>query len=569
MRILEQAKVWTRLAAIILVALIGMSFIILESIDSIEEVLMDERKLKTQHVVDVAYSVVTRMQALEAKGQLTREQAQAEALRLIKDLRYDDREYFWVHDLTAPVPRMLMHATVPALDGNLLDDAKFNSAKSIQQGLAGEPRKVEKKNLFVALNEAIAKDGRGFVLYDWPKPKADGGVTERLYTKLSYVKRFDSWGWVVGSGIYIDDVEEIFWGHATDSLILVGFLGSILLAAGFVIARSITRQFGGEPVSAIQVATHVAAGDLSIPVQLRPDDRHSVLYSLSSMQASLATLVAKLRESVSSINREAAGLDTMAQDLRSSTEAQSEATGSTAAAVEQTSAAISAVTDNARQTEADSAHTAELARKGSEVVEETTRELLRIGEIIAEASTKVATLKRRSEEISTISNVIKDIAGQTNLLALNAAIEAARAGEQGRGFAVVADEVRKLAERTTAATAEIESVIAAIQAETSMAVDSIEEIVPKMEESSNHSKEAARALAEIGAATQTTMRRAQEVSTAMQELNLAGQSIAGNVEKISEMTQHTQEDAGNASRTAATMNRLAAELEKLVSGFRI
>ena len=130
------------------------------------------------------------------------EQAQKEASDHIRKLRYEKKEYIWINDLGKPVPKMIMHPTVPALDGKVLDDAKFNKATKSVDGLNGETRKLDNKNLFVAFNEVVERAGKGFVNYEWPKPKEGGGTTTELYTKLSYVQKYEPWGWVIGSGIY-------------------------------------------------------------------------------------------------------------------------------------------------------------------------------------------------------------------------------------------------------------------------------------------------------------------------------------------------------------------------------
>ena len=235
-------KVKTRLilgGVVSFVALIVVSLVAL----SIEKATMlEDRKIKTQHLVESVHGVVTHFYDLQKSGVMSEEQAQTAALQAIKSLRYDTKEYFWVNDQTQPIPKMLMHPTVPALEGKVLDAPNFNSATGLQFGNNSTWVKTDgKKNIFVAFNEVVNKSGQGFVTYNWSKPKAGGGSTDELFAKLSFVKKFDAWNWTVGSGIYIDDVDTIFWERASQFSMIV-LLAMVII--GVVIrwqVRSITQ----------------------------------------------------------------------------------------------------------------------------------------------------------------------------------------------------------------------------------------------------------------------------------------------------------------------------------------
>ena len=165
--------------------------------------------------------------------------------------------------------------------------------------------------------------------------------------------------------------------------------------------------------------------------------------------------------------------------------------------------------------------------------------------------------------------MIREISDQTNLLALNAAIEAARAGEQGRGFAVVADEVRKLAERTGAATAQISQVIVSVKAETESAVASIEQIVPKVDSGAQLSKQAADALLEIREGAHATLGRLEDVVLSMKELTSASNSVATNMQEVAEMAERSSEQIRYSTESTERLRHSAEALEALTSGFRV
>ena len=219
-----------------LATLIGLLALSVTALFLEKSSMMDDRKIKTRHLVEAAHTVLVHFHEKEKSGDLTGPEAKAAAISAINAMRYEQKEYFWLNDLTSPIPKMIMHPTVPALNNKILDGANFNCATTLQAGADGPVERTDgRKNLFVAFNEVVQKSGHGFVTYNWPKPKLGGGTTEELFEKLSYVKKFEPWGWVIGSGIYVDDVDSKFWQMALQ-------FGVMVLVVMLVIAAMIRWQ---------------------------------------------------------------------------------------------------------------------------------------------------------------------------------------------------------------------------------------------------------------------------------------------------------------------------------------
>ncbi len=195
-----------------LVSFVGLLIVSVIALFLEKSSMLEDRKHKTRNLVEAVHALVLHHQAQHKDGRIGLTEAQQAAIQAIKGLRYDGKEYFWVHNLGTPIPEMVMHPTVPSLDGSVLSAKVFNSATSMQAGAKAPVVPTQgQQNIFVAMNEVVRQAGEGFVTYRWSKPKAGGGTTEELYEKLSYVKKVEGWDWVIGSGIYIDDLDAHFW----------------------------------------------------------------------------------------------------------------------------------------------------------------------------------------------------------------------------------------------------------------------------------------------------------------------------------------------------------------------
>ena len=566
---LRNLKLMTRLLLSSVVAFVAMVIIIAESIGSLDELLYEDRSVKTRHLVELAYGVAENFHQESKAGKLSEDDAKAQALRVIKALRYQKTEYFWVNDLGKPVPRMIMHAASPALDGKVLDEARFNKAIAAREANSEEKQTLNNKNIFVAFNDIVDKAGHGYVTYLWPKPKAGGGVTEEVFEKISYVKKFEPWGWVIGSGVYVDDINAMFWHHAMHSLILALVGTSFMFLVAFFIRRSIISEFGGEPRVAMKFAQRISGGDLTGEIKLIKDDRDSLLFVLSDMQLSLRAMLKSMIKNAHDVQASVERLSAESNQITLATQVQSSVVEGTRAGVQELSASVAVVNTLAGETESSSQEVARRSQEGAALAEEVSAEMRAIATTVERSSQEVSQLVERTQEINKMAAVIKEIANQTNLLALNAAIEAARAGEQGRGFAVVADEVRKLAERTTVSTVEIAQILQAIQGETSRAIKGMNDAAPVIASGVEKAKIAATTLREIEGRAIDSLGKMKTLADATTGQTRRISEIVERMDQVTASTARTEETIQQSQSTAVELEHAASEMFEMTTRFNV
>jgi methyl-accepting chemotaxis protein len=566
---MRSLKLMTRLSLTVAAAFLLMVLIAYQSLTTMHRQLYEDRQLKTRHLVETAQGVLAGFHELQLSGALTESQAQRQAIQAVKRLRYEDKEYFWIQDLEKPFPRMIMHPTVPALDGKILDEPRFNKATSKIEGLHGRPMSLDHQNLFVAFTDVVERADHGFVEYQWPRPLAGGGTSTELYLKLSYVKKFAPWGWVIGSGIYIDDVDALFRQHAkhTGMLALLGTLGLLILS--WLVRRSIFQDFGGEPKSAETYTSRIAGGDLTQEIPLRAGDTGSILFTLSRMQGSLREMLGGVSQNAFKIERSIENLSSQSNEINLATQLQSGVIQQTRTTITEVSSSVGVVNQLAQDTVDRSQGVVRLAQEGARIAEEVTESMRAISDTITTSSTQVSRLVERAREIESMATIIKDIADQTNLLALNAAIEAAHAGHLGKGFAVVADEVRKLSERTGKATGEITRTLQAIQSDTLLLVQGMETATPLIASGVQRAGDAAHSLRTIESQAVATLGMMDELAKATEQQSARIDEIVGNVTDVMAASSRTEAVIEHSLTTASELGVAANDLFGMVKRFHI
>ncbi|RTL54172.1 MAG: methyl-accepting chemotaxis protein [Rhodocyclaceae bacterium] len=508
--------------------------------------MLEDRKAKLRDVVAVAATTVSYFESQAREGKLPVEEAQRQALEAVSQLRYAEKEYFFVQDIGKEV--ILMHPFVKALVGQPMSAMKDKNGKVFGPEL-----------------NAVARDqGEGYVEYMWPH-----GGSEVPVAKITYVKKFAAWNWAVGSGLYIDDLDATFRRELLKSIVITLVIGAAILLPILFFHRRLIRLLGGEPRDAVAAARRIADGDLSQSLNVAAEDQHSLLAGMKGLQD-------KLREMFSGLSREAEVLSgqshllmTLSDDSSRRSDHQSDAVQSIAASVEEMTVSIDLIAQNARDAHGFSAQAQEKASAGGKVIHEAGLEMQQISQAVNQSSVIIEQLGRHSSEISSIVNTIREIADQTNLLALNAAIEAARAGEQGRGFAVVADEVRKLAERTSLSTSEISGMVSRIQEGTQNAINSMSDGVAMASGGVALADKAAAAVTEIrDGATQVTD-VVNAISDAIHEQSIASTQIAQHLEQIARIAEASANEAHKVNAAAAQMESVSNSVHASIARFRL
>ncbi len=356
-----------------------------------------------------------------------------------------------------------------------------------------------------------------------------------------------------------------------NSIILL--LGVIGLAAAFSIAMGIMtyRRVEGPLVAVERLVEEVESElDFTRRVPVTGQDE------ISAMAAAFNRLLDRMQQSLSDITKHAsevsdaaAQMATAAQQVSVSSSQQSDAAASMAATVEEMTVSVTHVADRAGETNQLAVRSGQVATEGAEVIGHTVEDINGIAQVVRSAAEHIDLLDQDSAKVNTVVAVIREVADQTNLLALNAAIEAARAGEAGRGFAVVADEVRKLAERTASSTQEIASTIGSMQTSAKSAAEGMRAAVDQVESGVARTAQASDSIREISQVSQDTEARVGEISEAIREQSVASTSIAQQVERIAQMTEENSAAAAATADTARHLDELAGAMRQVVGQYRV
>ncbi|GHT93021.1 hypothetical protein FACS1894116_04200 [Betaproteobacteria bacterium] len=299
------------------------------------------------------------------------------------------------------------------------------------------------------------------------------------------------------------------------------------------------------------------------------DEVGEMVIAFNAMMSKLQSSFQSIRTNVDEVTNATESLSTAAQQVAASSASQSSSTSSMAASVEEMTVSINTVSGSASDAQSMAQRAGEAAIEGGNIIKRSATEMEAISESVTEASTVIQALGEESQQISGVVQVIKEVADQTNLLALNAAIEAARAGEQGRGFAVVADEVRKLAERTAQSTGDISTMVGKIQVAAKKAVAEMERVVSQVGEGQTLAEQAHEHIQTIQAEANQVFSAITEISSALKEQSQASQDIAKNVESIAQMTDENNAAAEETAAGATRLTQIASEVRNTIAQFKV
>jgi len=319
----------------------------------------------------------------------------------------------------------------------------------------------------------------------------------------------------------------------------------------------------------LTIVSQIARGDLTLRGKVTNDALGNVVDSVNYMLDNFTKVLERVRKAAIDVSTSANAILVSSEQMANGATQQDQEITNTSSAVEELTVSMKQVSNNAEASAEAARRALDAAEQGNRSVRDTLEGMQRIRASVQATAKKIKTLGDRSLEISEIINVINDITEQTNLLALNAAIEAARAGEAGRGFAVVADEVRKLAEHSRTATKDIAALIKAIQAETNEAVVVMEEGTKEVEVGARLADQAGKALDAISSVVRQSAELVQEISLASKQQVRGTEGVANAMQIISNITRQTSTGARQTARTVEQMVKLSEQLNEALSQFRI
>ncbi|EOV0105476.1 TPA: cache domain-containing protein [Vibrio vulnificus] len=504
-----------------------------------------DNKARVTELFRSAYSILTEVEKMAVEGKMSEPEAKALATRLLRNNIYKDNEYVYVAD-----EKMIFIATPldPQLHGTSFHDFRDGNGNSVGQ---------------LILDVLGRKTGQ-LVEYTWTQKLADGSIEE----KLSIAERTPHWGWVVGTGIGFNEVNARFWSTAQWQLVLCLVIAGTILGGLIVSINKMLNLLGGEPNDVRNAVQDVAKGRIQTSFDNKAP-QGSIYQAVQEMSLSLAEMISNLERSMHALRDELASVESRSDTISNLTATQQQSTAMIATAMTEMASSANHVADSASDTANNTDEADKQSKHTQELIHNTVSNIQGLASQLGTASQAVADLDKDVNNIVKVLDVIGDIAEQTNLLALNAAIEAARAGEQGRGFAVVADEVRNLAGRTQSSTKEIQLMINNLQQGSRNAIQTMEICAETSQSTVVESQTASEALQQIVQALESISTMSQQIATAAAEQTQVSDDIAQRINMI--------EDSGNQLTTVVTESHnstrslatLANQLENWVNKFSV
>ncbi|MGB0733107.1 MAG: methyl-accepting chemotaxis protein [Pontibacterium sp.] len=517
------------------------------------ETLMAQRRDVLKDYMDIAVSSVA---SVYSSTNLSTEEAQSRAKQILRDISFGKNGdgYVFVVDYQGTFQ---VHRAKPSLVGRNVIDLKDQNGVPLIRELIN-----------------AAKANGGYVSYVWNKPSSDAPAD-----KLSYALPLEKWGWALGTGFYIDDVEQKVAQIAQENrdlsnrimLIIVGaglLLLAICWAAAAWFSRSLTAPI--RSTSAVLKEMSQGNGDLTRRLSIDTNDEVGELARhFNGFVEKVHALVKEVDRSISQLSSASGQMSNVVEGTKSAIEQQNGETHVVAQAINEMTSAVEQVAKSA-QDAADSATSADMsAKSGVEIVQSTVSAISSLSGGVRRSSKVISQLYDDADKIGAVINVIKDIADQTNLLALNAAIEAARAGEQGRGFSVVADEVRSLANRTQQSTNEIQSMIETIQRGAKQAVDVMGESQNSTDTTIELAKGTNDSLETICTAITTISSMNESIAAASTQQSSVASDVKENIDHITSIAEQAAQNADDLERTSVELEAIQKSLNSLVKQFRI
>ena len=532
-----------------LIALILASFLMLMvvGLTTLRIASSDDNQARVEQLFKSTFNVISEIEKYVASGKMTEIQAKELATQVLRENKYHQSEYVYVAD-----ENMNFIATPldPQLHGTSFNDFKDSKGSSVG----------------TILQNAVRNNPNGIAQYEWTQKQADGSVED----KLSIAQKTPIWGWYVGTGIGFTEVEARFWSSAKWQvmicLLLTGALGVLL----FWSTRKLLDDLGGEPKQVLRLVQKVAAGNLtgsttSENCTARPD---SIFGSMIQLRESMGKILGSIDDSVNKLRSETYDADNRSAEIDRTFEAQRSEIDMVATAMTEMSASSQTVSDSASAAAKSTVEADEQGIKAHEIVDSAVQSIESLASQIDDASIVITELGNDVSNIVSVLNVIRGIADQTNLLALNAAIEAARAGEQGRGFAVVADEVRNLAKRTQDSTTEIQNMIERLESGSHRGVETMTMSKTSSISTVSQTQEAAEALNQIAQALSSITDMNNHIATAADEQNKVGDDISRRINMIAESSHEAVELAHSGKNATQVLTKLTDELETLMTHFK-